>query len=1437
MTIATRRRPEAHVGALVVLLLGALATSATAAPPTTADFETATPAGFFRYNGGASSVSAAQQTVPDSDALARPGQVGPNGLLTSQFTIGDFGGFGVDFSATGSTGPQDWSGADGFAFWFHGAGTGLVFQAEIFDNRSDPAADTAERFDFDFTDDTTGWRRVRIPFSSFKRATDFQPAGAPNDGLTLREMWGWAIVLPNPSGGPRTIRVDDVGPIEHVIQDFQGGLPSGTDANGVGIGFVTFQGPSSTVAISTATTAPILPAVGAPNAVLQLDFDVTSYAGVVENFHNAALTTWVPQDWSKYEGFALWLYGTGSGTDLFVDLIENRNPGSTHDDAERWTAGFKDDFTGWKQLRFPFASLTRKEIGNGAPNDGLGLTEVHGWAFGALATGGARTYYLDQVTLFGAVGVKPLTVAFTSSGYGATEGGTGGVAVKLSRALTDDDPAQVSVAYTLAPGTATPGRDYVAGDGILTFVKGGPTEQSFDVTTLQDSKHEGTETILLRLADPAGAALGFLTQAVFYITDDDPFDPNLLDDFEAPPDQFDEKGDLKLSMVDVHPGDPLAVPGQGPHEGLLHVETPILVDVLVDLPRGASCRHRHGNIAAAILSRPGFDARTVDPDSVRLGGAEPMDRDHDRDHDHDRARDRDGHGASGRLQDVNHDGRLDLVLQFDFDDTDLDCDAARTPLTGRTFSGKRIVHDGYARFGRDFTLAQDWSLNPGMSFWFYGTGSGSTLKVQVKDNRAPDPGPRRWSLLFHDEFGGPAGRAPDPHVFTHEIGDGSASSVAGWGNSELEYYTDDLANAATDGRGSLLITARASDGSLPCYYGPCQYTSARLKTQGKLEVGFGRVEARIRLPRGAGLWPAFWSMGTDLGEVGWPQAGEIDVMEWIGRQPNLVFGTIHGPGYSGANGFGRSYDFGRDISEETHTFAVEREPGQIRWYVDGILYHHATPADVAGHQWVFDHPFFLLLNLAVGGNFGGAVGPGTVFPQSMAVDYIRVFGAEDTAERFEAPFVDDFVGWRKITVPFSAFRRSAQQPPGAPNDGFGRTQVWGYGFVLPDGGTRSGEMWLSRVDLDPPHLTVSTNADSGPGSLRQLLAALPAGGSVGFAPALAGQTISLTSGPLVLSKNVTIDAAGATGLVLSGNDADRVAIVNAGAHVVMRNLTVANGFALDLAGGVLNNGDLTLDHAIVRDNRVGAASNDFWKGGGGIYGGDGSRLYLVDSTVRANTTHIPVAGLDKGTDGGGVYVFFNTHVTIERSTIEGNTAGNVGGGLRSLGNVTVINSTLSGNTSVAWHGGAIFHTDGVLDLVHSTIAGNVSPPDTAAVFVGTFTPANATLHLASSIVAAVDNTRGCFAGFFGAGTVVLASAGHNVASDGSCNLTAAGDQPFTNPLLGALAANGGPTKTHALPAGSPAIDAAGLVCPAVDQRGVTRPQGPACDAGAFEKAP
>jgi beta-glucanase (GH16 family) len=1392
------------------------AAPATAASPTTATFEGGAPAGFYVFNGSASSVATTTPVVGEGQPLARPGQVGDNTVLTAQFTVADFGGFGVDFAAPGSTGPQDWIGTDGFAFWFHGSNSGLVYQAEILDNRSNPSADTAERFDYDFTDNFTGWRLIRISFSAFERATDFQPPGAPNDGLTLTEMWGWAIILP-PSAMPRTFSLDDVGPIEHVIDDFEAGLPAGTDPGGPSIGFFTFQGAASTAAIATAATppAPVLPAVGEPNTVLQLDLDVTSFAGVIHNFHDLAVTVWVSQNWSRYEGFALWVQGTGSGTDLFIDVIENRNPGSTRDDAERWTAGFEDNFVGWRQMRFPFSSLTRKEIGNGAPNDGLALTEVHGWALGAVGTGGPRRYFVDQVTLFGAAEEPPLTVAFSSGSYGVGEGGSANATVRLSRPLGDDDPQEVTVGYALVPGTATPDRDYTPASGTLTFTRGGATEQAFTVATLPDTKHEGGETVLPRLSGPVGAELGFFAQAIFNINDDDPFDPNLLDDFETEPVQLAQTGDLALEGVEVRPGDPLAVPGQGPFEGLLHVETPILVDVDVSFPPPRGCRRGQGVVAVAILTRPDFDATTVDHSAVRFGDAREV---------HRQPRGR----PARHVADADADGDADLVLHFELADTGFGCHAARTPLRGRTFAGQRIVHDGQARFGRDFALGQDWTAAEGLSFWFYGTNSGSTYQVEVKDNRAPDPGPSAWPLLWSDEFDGPAGQRPDARVFSYEIGDGSANNIPGWGNSELQYYTDDPANAAADGAGHLVITARRND-SLPCYYGVCRFTSARLKTQGKREVGYGRVEARIRLPRGAGLWPAFWSMGTDIGQVGWPRAGEIDIMEWVGREPEQVFGTIHGPGYSGGDSFGGIHDFGSDVSETTHTFAVEREPGLIRWYVDDILYHQATPADVAPDPWVFDHPFFLLLNLAVGGNFGGPVSPDVVFPQSMAVDYIRVFGALDTAERFEAPFLDDFAGWRKVTVPFTAFRRSPDQPPGAPDDGFGRNQVWGYGFVLPEGGTRGGQMWLARVELAVnSSATVTTTDDSGAGSLRQALAALPVGGTVTFDPALAGQTITLTSGSLVLSKNVTIDAIAAPGLTISGNGTHRVFIVDAGVTASLSRLTIADGLGLDLAGGILNNGSLALHHCTVRDNGVGAATNEFWKGGGGIYNGNGSSLLLRDSIVRGNTTQL--------VDGGGVYAFFNTQVTIERSTISGNLAGNVGGGIRSLGNVTLTNSTVSGNTSTAWHGGAVFHTDGVMGLVNTTVTANLNPPGTAAVFVGTFTAANASLNVANSVVGDNQNAE-CVVVVQGSGTVSLTSGGHNVFTDATCAPTGT-DQQVPSALLAPLGDNGGPTPTHALLDGSPAIDAAdGALCPATDQRGVARPQGPACDAGAFERAP
>jgi beta-glucanase (GH16 family) len=253
---------------------------------------------------------------------------------------------------------------------------------------------------------------------------------------------------------------------------------------------------------------------------------------------------------------------------------------------------------------------------------------------------------------------------------------------------------------------------------------------------------------------------------------------------------------------------------------------------------------------------------------------------------------------------------------------------------------------------------------------------------------ASDPG---LTLVWGDEFDEPAGSPPNPAHWRYNLGDGTTESVAGWGNDELESYTDATANVATDGDGNLAITARAAEPGTDCYYGPCKYTSARLLTQGRFEVTYGRIEARIKVPSGAGLWPAFWMLGTNIDTVPWPACGEIDVMENVAREPNRLYGTLHGPGYSGANGFGKTIDLTAPLATDFHVFAVDWQRDRIVWTVDGTEYLSASPADVAPNDWVYDHGFFLLLNLAVGGNFGGPVAPETEFPASMLIDYVRVY--------------------------------------------------------------------------------------------------------------------------------------------------------------------------------------------------------------------------------------------------------------------------------------------------------------------------------------------------------------------------------------------------------------------------------------------------------------
>lgn len=202
-----------------------------------------------------------------------------------------------------------------------------------------------------------------------------------------------------------------------LIDDFEAGLPSGIDASGISIGFSTFQDSSgSSVAIST-MAAPA-PGSADPNHVLKLDVSVISYAGFRHNFENSALDIWVSQDWSPYEGISFWLYGNNSGTALFADVFDNRNPGSTVDDAECWTADLLDSFSGWQKVSIAFSSMHRKEIGNGAPNDGFGLTEVYGWDLGMVTTSSPLTFYIDNVELYGGATTIPEPATMLLLGLG-----------------------------------------------------------------------------------------------------------------------------------------------------------------------------------------------------------------------------------------------------------------------------------------------------------------------------------------------------------------------------------------------------------------------------------------------------------------------------------------------------------------------------------------------------------------------------------------------------------------------------------------------------------------------------------------------------------------------------------------------------------------------------------------------------------------------------------------------------------------------------------------------------------------------------------------------------------------------------------------------------------------------------------------------------------
>jgi len=235
-------------------------------------------------------------------------------------------------------------------------------------------------------------------------------------------------------------------------------------------------------------------------------------------------------------------------------------------------------------------------------------------------------------------------------------------------------------------------------------------------------------------------------------------------------------------------------------------------------------------------------------------------------------------------------------------------------------------------------------------------------------------------LLWHDEFDGPAGQLPDSQRWQFDIG-------TDWGNLQLEFDTDRPSNVSLDGQGNLAIVARQEE------FEGQRYTAGRIKTKDLFEPTHGRIEARIHLPVGQGIWPAFWMLGANLDQVGWPQCGEIDIMEYRGHEPHVLHGTIHGPGYAGDDALGN-----KTILEEGgfhlgfHVFAIEWRENSIEWFLDGELYHQVRAEDLPPDtEWVYDAPFFLLLNIAVGGRWPGSPDEHTKFPQTMLIDWVRVY--------------------------------------------------------------------------------------------------------------------------------------------------------------------------------------------------------------------------------------------------------------------------------------------------------------------------------------------------------------------------------------------------------------------------------------------------------------
>ncbi len=669
-----------------------------------------------------------------------------------------------------------------------------------------------------------------------------------------------------------TIAQDDAA--SEIIADFEvEELFLGKDANNADIGFVEWGDVAGNAALSLVTIAEgdelALPGQSGDNTVLRVDYEISSFGGFSYLFNDGE--AWTTQDWSTFANFDFWYYGNESGRAIQVELFDNRAAGSTSDSAERFFYRFDDDFDGWQFIRIPLSEFERRSDWqpSGAPNDGFGLIEMHGYAFAFPNGTDMTTTYIDDVSLSG-------------------------------QAEVEEEPEQRRAA-TLA---------------------------DFEVDELLTGQDEN------------GFSIGFVPFA-------------------------DTADNVTLTLLTVGEDDDLAVPRQDEENTVLQVDYEI----------GAFGGFSHVfNDGEAWVAQDWSDLTTFD--FWYYGTNSGMEIQVDL--------------FDNRAEDATTDSAERWFYRFPDD-----------------FDGWQFIRIPFIDFQRRTDFQPGGAPDDGLGLtemhgyaFIFPAGTEptttyiDTIGVSIRSGNVepiarPTPTPLppvegynydgEWELFWSDEFDAGAGEPINDEFWTCEVGGW------GWGNAQAEHNTDRTENVVHTGDGTLAIIAREEE------FEGNEYTSGRCNTNDKFEFTYGRVEARIDLPEGQGIWPAFWMLGADFPDTMWPDSGEIDIMEFLGHELGTVHGTVHGPGYSGGGGIGQAVRYEESLADDFHVFGIEWEPNVIRWYVDGEEYFQIDPTDLFGSDWVFNDPFFMLINVAVGGNWPGYPDDTTVFPQEMLIDWIRVY--------------------------------------------------------------------------------------------------------------------------------------------------------------------------------------------------------------------------------------------------------------------------------------------------------------------------------------------------------------------------------------------------------------------------------------------------------------